>query len=120
MGGSLTAEASVELVQEFGHLLRRRGLDGRVVREETLAAAALCRLHDFGQAELRLALNLVASVRGLGMRDAVHAATALRRDIRFVVSSDEAFDEVPGLERLDPASAADRLLGTPPAPRPPV
>jgi hypothetical protein len=115
----MTAEASVELVREFAHLLRRRGADGGVVREEALAAAGLCRLHDFGQAELRLALNLVASVPGLGMRDAVHAATALRRDIRFVVSSDQAFDKVPGLERVDPAGAVQRLLG-PPAPRPPI
>jgi hypothetical protein len=118
--GSITAEASVEVVREFGHLLRRRGMDGEVVREEALAAAALCRLHDFGQPELRVALNLVASVPGLGMRDAVHAATALRHSIALMVSSDKAFDEVPGLERLDPASAADRLLGTPPAPRPPI
>jgi hypothetical protein len=109
--GSLTAEASVEAVQEFGHILRRRGLDGQRVRDESLAAAAMCRLHDFGQPELRLALSLVASVPTLGMRDAVHAATALRRDIRLVVSPDRGFDRVPGLERVDPLGAVDRLLG---------
>ncbi|MBA2324456.1 MAG: type II toxin-antitoxin system VapC family toxin [Pseudonocardiales bacterium] len=118
--GSLVGEASVELVQEFGHVLRRRGLDGRTVRDQALAAAALCRLHDFGEAELRLALNLVVAVPALGMRDAVHAATALRQGIGLVVSPDKAFDQVPGVERLDPAGAVTRLLASPPAPRPPT
>ncbi|MGQ0480154.1 MAG: type II toxin-antitoxin system VapC family toxin [Pseudonocardia sp.] len=116
--GSLNGEASVELVQEFGHLLRRRGLDGAAVRDQSLAAAALCRLHEFGVPELRLALSLVASVAGLGMRDAVHAATALRQGISLVVTPDRIFDEVSGLERLDPRHAVERLLGRPPGPRP--
>lgn len=111
--GSLAGEASVELVQEFGHVLRRRGLDGSTVRDQALAAAALCRLHDFGQPELRLALSLVAGVPSLGLRDAVHAATALRHGIGVVVSPDKAFDGVAGLERLDPRDALVRLLAAP-------
>lgn len=118
--GSLVADASVELVQEFGHVLRRRGLDGAAVRDQAFAAASLCRLHDFGQAELRLALNLIATVPALGMRDAVHSATALLHGIGLLVSSDKAFDGVPGLERVDPVEAITRLLPTPPEPRPPT
>jgi hypothetical protein len=115
--GSLAGEASVELVQEFGHVLRRRGLDGGTVRHRALAAAALCRLHDFGEPELRLALNLIVAIPALGMRDAVHAATALRHGVGLVVSTDKAFDEIPGLERLDPMGGLGRLLGSPPPPR---
>lgn len=115
--GSLAGEASVELVQEFAHVLRRRGLDGGSVREQAGAVAALCLLHDFGEPELRLALNLVASAPELGMRDAVHAATALRRGIRLIVSPDTAFDAVTGLERVDPRDAVTRLRSAPPPAR---
>ncbi|MGH3613696.1 MAG: hypothetical protein ACRDRK_14115 [Pseudonocardia sp.] len=34
--GALAGEASVELVQEFAHVLRRRGLDGPTVREQAV------------------------------------------------------------------------------------
>lgn len=117
--GSLAGEASVELVQEYAHVLRRRGLDGATIREESLAVASLCLVHDFGAPELRLALGLVATTLGLGVRDAVHAATALRRGIGLIVSPDKAFDAVSGLERVDPHDAAQRLVAGPPAPRRP-
>lgn len=107
--GAVAGEASVELVQEFAHLLRRRGLSGSVIQEQSRAVAGLCLLHDFGEPELRLALNLVATTDGLGMRDAVHAATALRRGIALVVSPDRAFDAITGLERVDPRDAPGRL-----------
>ncbi|WP_300013329.1 type II toxin-antitoxin system VapC family toxin [Pseudonocardia sp.] len=115
--GSLTGEASVELVQEYAHVLRRRGLDGAVVRDEALAVGSLCLLHDFGAPELRTALGLVATSTGLGIRDAVHAATALRRGIGVIVSPDRAFDGVGGLDRVDPLDAARLLATGPPAPR---
>lgn len=117
--GALAGEASVELVQEFAHVLRRRGLGGGTVRDESSAVGALCLLHEFGAPELRLALSLVATVPAIGVRDAVHAATALRRGIGVVVSPDRAFDAVPGVERVDPLVAAERLLGRPPEPRRP-
>lgn len=107
--GAVAGEASVELVQEFAHLLRRRGLNGPLVREEARAVAGLCLLHALGEPELRLALNLLATTDGLGVRDAVHAATALRRGIPLIVSPDRAFDAVTGLERVDPHDAPRRL-----------
>jgi uncharacterized protein len=48
------------------------------------------------------ALGLVSTVEGLGGRDAVHAATALRYGLLIVLSPDSAFDRVPGLKRIDP------------------
>jgi predicted nucleic acid-binding protein len=107
--GAVAGEASVELVQEYAHILRRRGLNGKTVREQARDVAALCLLHDFAEEDLRLALNLVAGQATLGMRDAVHAATALRRGISIIVSTDTDFDGVAGLERLDPATAVQRL-----------
>lgn len=112
--GVLAGEASVELIQEYAHILRRRGLDGTQVREQARDVAALCLLHDVGEDDLRLALNLVATHPALRVRDAVHAATALRRGISVIVSPDRDFDGIAGLERLDPHDALRRLV---PAPR---
>jgi predicted nucleic acid-binding protein len=58
-----------------------------------------------GQLGLRLFVN---STR-LSARDALHAATALNRGVPTIVSPDEAFDDVPQLERIDPLRAAARL-----------
>lgn len=111
--GVLAGEASVELVQEYAHLLRRRGLGGADVREQARDVAALCRLHDFAEEDLRLAVNLVATHQKLRVRDAVHAATALRRGISIILSADQDFDDIAGLERLDPHDAVRRLVPGP-------
>ncbi len=111
--GLLAGEASVELIQEYAHILRRRGLDGTRVREQARDVAGLCLLHEFGEDDLRLALNLVATHPALRVRDAVHAATALRRGISIIVSPDRDFDGITGLERLDPHDAVRRLVPSP-------
>jgi uncharacterized protein len=108
--GVLAGEASVEMIQEYAHILRRRGIDGLQVREQARDVAALCLLHDFGEGDLRLALNLVATHPVLRVRDAVHAATALRRGISAIVSPDRDFDGIAGLERIDPHDALRRLV----------
>jgi uncharacterized protein len=107
--GHIMGEASVELVQEYAHILRRRGVAPTAVREQAKDVAALCRLHGFEEEDLRLALNLVAGNVALDVRDGVHAATALRRGISVIVSPYRGFDELPGLERVDPIDASQRL-----------
>ncbi|WP_162621927.1 type II toxin-antitoxin system VapC family toxin [Microbacterium suaedae] len=101
--GSGRAYASTEMIQEVVfHRLRR---DDRAV-----AAAAARRIVplfivlNFDHEVLELSLDLVekTSIRG---RDAVHAATALAYGIETIASSDAAFDEIPGLRRIDPLRA---------------
>ncbi len=108
--GLLAGEASVGLIQEYAHLLRRRGLSGVAVREQARDVAALCLLHTFAESDLRLALNLLATHSKLRMRDAVHAATALRRGISVIVSTDSDFDGITRLVRIDPDLAVQQLL----------
>ncbi|MGQ0467239.1 MAG: type II toxin-antitoxin system VapC family toxin [Sporichthyaceae bacterium] len=109
--GRIRGEGSVEIVQEYAHILIRRGLDRATVRDDARDVAALFRNHEFGESDLAQALSLVEQHPELGMRDAVHAATAMRREIGLIVSPDRGFDAVDGLERLDPADALARLLG---------
>lgn len=108
--GRLRGEGSVEIVQEYAHILIRRGLPRAAVRDDARDVAALFRAHEFDEPDLAKALALIAEHPEIGMRDAVHAATALRRGIEVIVSPDRGFDAVHGLERLDPAAALDRLL----------
>lgn len=68
--------------------------------------AELCRLHDSELRDLTLSLDLIDRSGHLGQRDAIFAATALNRGIEVVLTSDQAFDEVRGLERIDPLDTA--------------
>ena len=97
--------------------MRRRGISGTEVREQAQAVAAMCLVHDLEEQDMSLALSLVATTSGLGVRDAVHAATAIRRGIPLIISPDQAFDGVTGLERVDPHDAVQLLAPGAPQPR---
>lgn len=101
--GELAGEASVELVQEFAHVRIRRTGDRPGALALARAVGELCRLHGFEPPDLPLAMTLLEHHTGLQTRDAVHAATAINRGIRKILSPDRAFDAVPGLDRIDPA-----------------
>lgn len=101
--------ASVELVQEFAHVLLCRG----VVRSEALDQAeevrAQCDVRDFDRHVLAEALRLLRQHAGLGVRDAVHAATAVVSGVPGVLSADLAFNVIDGVHRVDPLALADEL-----------
>ncbi|MBK6886446.1 MAG: type II toxin-antitoxin system VapC family toxin [Tetrasphaera sp.] len=105
--GTVRIHLSVEGGQEFlFHRLRRVG------REQGLAefdqVDRLVVWHDFDVEILRAASGLVSRGQARG-RDAVHAATALASGFTQIVSCDGDFDDIPGLERLDPV--AGRVTG---------
>lgn len=104
--GLIQLDGSVEVVQEFTHLLVRRGLDREQVLAEAREVRSQYRLHAFDEDVLRTVLTLLANYTELGVRDAVHAATALRAGITQIVSADHVFDAVGEVTRVDPADAA--------------
>lgn len=108
--GTLIGDASVELVQEYAFVLSRRGISPPDVVRESREVAAICRLHAFDEPVLRRALGLLAQHGRLSPRDAVHAATALELGVEFVVTANHAFEDVPGLTRVDPFDAEAVLL----------
>lgn len=101
-GGSITLAASVEVVQEFAHVLLRRGIDRGVVLEEVDEVRSQCQVHPFDVEVLHGACGLLRSNHRLGVRDAVHAATAIRLGLPAIVSTDRVFDTLSELRRLDP------------------
>jgi len=102
-------EASVEAVQEFLHQRARRTGDRAQAASSAGHVSVLCVLHDVTVGDLRLALDLFRAHERLHARDALHAATALNRGIGTIISPDDAFEGVDGLQRLDPVAAARRL-----------
>lgn len=99
--GSGRAYASVEMFQEVvHHRMRASGdRDGSVkdVRESVPLFITL----SFDHEALEMALELIERTKVRG-RDAVHAATALIYGIQTIASSDPAFDDIPGIRRVDP------------------
>lgn len=105
--GVVAATTTVEVVQEFVHVRARlRGRADAADRARELIAlfAPLVRPdhHD-----LERGLALFAADERLGAFDAVLAAVAIRDErIRAIASADRVFDDVPGVELLDPAAQA--------------
>lgn len=97
---------STEGIQELVFHRMRKG-DEQAVRIGR-GMATICTLHAFDDRVLDRALALIdeAGMRG---RDAVHAATAILAGFSQIVSADADFEGVPGLSRVDPSEALDRL-----------
>lgn len=106
--GDLELHASVESVQEFVFHRMRRGDRLSAVRQAR-DVAGLCILHGFDQGTLQTALDLIADSGTIGGRDAVHAATAVQHGLSMIISPDPAFDNIPGLRRIDPTTPIDQI-----------
>jgi uncharacterized protein len=103
--GLLAAEASVELIHEFAHVRLRKGVARQVAATDARDIAATSRLHVVEPRDVKRALDLWCEHERLDMRDAIFAAQALNRDIDAILSPDQGFDGIPGLQRIDPADA---------------
>jgi predicted nucleic acid-binding protein len=99
--------ASTEMIQEaLHHRLRVTGDRARSV-DQCSELQSLLTLLPFDERVLVRAMSLVRSTDMVRGRDAVHAATALVHGIGGIISTDPAFDHVPGLTRLTPAQALE-------------
>jgi predicted nucleic acid-binding protein len=102
----LAAEASVELIHEFAYVrLRQVGSRADAVRSAHTIRRSLS-LHVVEPYDMERALDLWSEHERLDVRDAIFAAQALNRDIDAILSPDRDFDEISGLERIDPADTS--------------
>lgn len=110
--GDIVAEASALVIDEVVHVRNRRSGDRRASVKDGRAAAALCLLHPVTSRDVETALGIFLAQPGLQMRDAIHVATAAQHGLSVVLSTDRAFDDIPGLRRIDPAdrSTVDSLM----------
>ncbi|HEX4806496.1 MAG TPA: type II toxin-antitoxin system VapC family toxin [Conexibacter sp.] len=103
--GRIRGEASADLVREFVHQRMRQIGDRALAVAAARRVVALCRLHDVRATDLTLALWLFETHERITARDATFAAVALNRGLDAILSADRDFDEVPGIERIDPRDA---------------
>jgi predicted nucleic acid-binding protein len=105
--GSIDAFASTEMIQEVVFHRQRRSGDPVAAVADARDTAELVTLLPFDQKVLNRALRLIESSAQIRGRDAVHAATALEHGIGVIISPDDAFDGIPGLERVDPSALTE-------------
>ncbi len=108
LNGDVQAVTTVEVIQEFAHVRsRRRHRDDAV--DLASQYAELIPLVATDRRDLSLGLRLFKAHQRIGAFDAVLAAVALNRQFEGVVSTDQAFGDVPGLHWIDPTSLPTRL-----------
>jgi predicted nucleic acid-binding protein len=100
--GALRGEASADLLQELVHQRFRRTGDRAAAVAAARDVGSLCRLHAVEADDVLRGLDIYQTHPRLEARDAVFAALALNRGIDAILTADRAFDEVEGLERVDP------------------
>jgi predicted nucleic acid-binding protein len=103
--GDLQGEASADLLQELAHQRLRRTGDRAGAASASRNVAKLVRLHQVEPADVQRGIDLFEENASLDARDAVFAALALNREIDAILSTDRAFEDVDGLERIDPVDA---------------
>jgi predicted nucleic acid-binding protein len=102
--GTLITNAQV--LQEVLHLnLRREGIDRAKTTINYLTDSLADNVVAMTSAGVASAANEVLSAR-LQAADRVHVAVMKRLGIDAIISTDRAFDEVPGIRRLDPLDFA--------------
>lgn len=101
--GDLQGEASVDLLQELVHQRSRRTGDRSGAVAATRRVAKLISLHPLEDDDLTRGMELFERHQTLNARDAVFAAVALNRGIDAILATDRAFEDIDGLERIDPA-----------------
>lgn len=108
--GDLQGEASVDLLQELLHQRIRRTGDRPIAVTSVRKVFKLLWWHPIEIDDVQRGIDLFETHSALDPRDAVFAALALNRGIDAILATDHAFDEVAGLERIDPAD--ERALAT--------
>ena len=99
--GEVEACSSTEVLQEI--LYRYAGLRRPdLAREVYNLFVALCPvILPVTLADTDRARDLLDGARGVGVRDAVHAAVMLNNGVEEIATFDAGFDRVPGIRRLD-------------------
>jgi len=101
--GDLQGEASADLLQELLHQRTRRTGDRLAAAKATRNVSKLAWWHPLEPNDVQRGIDLFETHPDLEPRDAVFAALAINRGIDAVLTTDRAFDDVVGLERIDPA-----------------
>lgn len=102
----LLVVTNVEVLQELLHRYRSLGQPdlATTIYEAT---KDLCEeILSVTEDDLDHAHEILQADSSINVRDAVHAATALRRGVQGILSTDRHFDDLSGIRRFDPVELA--------------
>ena len=96
------AVIDVEILQEILYRYRavRRTSTGFAVFDTVIAT--IPRIYPILLVDLRTSRAILAEYPGVEPRDAIHVAVMRRAGVRGIVSYDEHFDSIPGVDRFTP------------------
>ena len=98
--GELDAVTNTEVVQEFLHVLIRKGERETGLKLASRTIELLGGLLPVTQTDISTACDLLGRYPALPPRDAIHEATMLNNGIFEIVTADGHFDEVQGIRRF--------------------
>lgn len=102
----MAATTSTEVLQEVLFVLTRKGRRPEALVATRSIMAALDEILPVTATDLARAIQLLSADVHCGVRDAIHAATALNNGIVDIVSVDSDFDRMAGIRRHEPAAVA--------------
>ncbi len=100
--GEVAATTSTEVVQEILHVVARRGMRAEAIRLARNVIGLFDEILPVTGETMSLACEIAGRHAGMSIRDAVHAAAMAGSGLGRILSADRHFDEIPGIERLDP------------------
>ena len=100
--GDLEAITDTEVIQEIAYRYHAIGRpEGLALAEEFLAL--MQDVLPVTRADISRSLELQRAYPSLRPRDAIHVAVMLEAGVNRILTADRHFDEVKGVERVDPA-----------------
>jgi len=103
--GLLTFNASSAILIELYYALEDLGFSGEaiMIKESELLTVKGLRFLSFNGEVMLAAQTLMRAFRMPGLFDSIYAAATLNQDPdRTILSTDEVYDRVPGIKRIDP------------------
>lgn len=100
--GEITVVTDTEVLQEI--LYRYFSISMPLIAEEAFGAIkTFCReVYPVTLQDVEKALLLLKEISAINSRDAIHAACMLNNGIKEILSTDPHFDEIHGINRIDP------------------
>jgi len=105
--GRLSAATSTLALVEVSNALRKVGLGREVARETSSIYSTGITVSELLNVDVRLTVELFRS-SGVSPYDCAHAAIMKRTGLDTILSTDPHFEDIPGINRLDPVKYPSR------------
>lgn len=105
--GELAAVTDVEVCQEILHRYTALGEREQASHVARLFMQLVPEVLPITKADLLLRLEMHGRYTSLQARDALHVAAMHHSSLQLIISADRHFDEVEGIERIDPDMPCD-------------